>query len=1443
MGNIIGEPFKEYVDKQIKKRQEIHGKVNRTTEEISYLNSTNAWIKLASGVSLTQERLNLLKTEYGNPLVTTTNPGKELAMKNVLFNGVTSMGGTNLVNTPEEDLDARGFLDFMGKDNNEKEYFKQQQRTDFLGPNGAYGMGGNDFGIVPMPGIVSMDSQDLNRGSIKKTRVKLKAYNKNQFDVLDVLYLRLGYTVLLEFGNNRYWDSGDEIKQGTNTLTSMGPTLIDQEFFQTDEDYYNLLLKIEKLRKEKRGNYDAILGKIQNFSWTFAPDGTYDIDLDIISIGDVIESLKVNLPPFGIDPNRAKERQLVRNKFKDREANNINDLEEIYPGLIQSLSNWYDEAATGEDIKIQFRMGLTPKTISGNGANTYDNRNSNGLNVLSNLDYTGNPQTNRGNGSISVSGTPSPSSFNLDELATNNLNYYLKESIKFALITKVNGYYGGNGFKNPLDGLVLSGDVDQNTGELLKKDGLGETLITAYDRYKQLIQNGFLYSTDGNKTTQGLVGTESTPSTIPELFGGEWNGTAGLGGDLKIQRATFTNGNKTVVISNDKKTITYSLGKDYFGSNYTSLERHSALGVLFFPNIINSQSQYPFTSTPGEIRYQDVGKEEFLTAQRNLLKNLSKEEFLNLILEFFKRMEAAGGAQDNQFSDDPEYASFAQELEYEKSRNRIYSWFYRIRKYYTGIVIKDDGLVDTSIGEQDPGLTFGKVIMKHRVGDNDFVSREIGFILNPTDVQERFNQLQNQDNTQPQNNNINTFDPQSFFPSSLQQNQQSNLITPQIVPFANNNISTLYEDWNRKVGYPIYNIKSGNRDVIVLNKTSKEIDFDLEPRFKYFIRLKTLLDFVQDRIIPQIIPSQNINKVPLIKIDTDSNSNICYAIDNMMSSDIRSCIIRNDNVYTTVGKAVLFNNLDFFFPSEGSVNGYTYGRPMNVYMNFEFVQTTIDSLVGNNGEAALFDFLKKICNEINKCLGYVNNLEPTIDYETNTIKIIDQTPIPGIEEIVAVLKDDFGRKVYPNFKPNNPAVLEMYGYNPSNGQSNFVHNIGLTTGISKRYAAMITIGATANGSVPGSEATAFSKWNVGVIDRVKPEIIDPEASKELTLEQQNEGVITNYAKLLTNIDFESNFYKLIQLNTFGSLEPEYLKTHGPVMENFYKYAQAKFSQTGSLESSVGFLPFNLQVDMEGLSGIKIYNRVHVDTRFLPSNYPQTLDFIVTKVNHKVQDNKWDTTLETQATRVLKKDNEGNIIDTPKLYKDQEVQLIVNKAISSTIQQKQRDEAVTPPDKYTGKNGNLPDSELKNLAEIGFPNRKLAREDGAADNFIKMWKDMQAQGIKLPSIGPQGAYRDYEGQYNLFDIDRFISTGKNYVKNTKDTVAAFPGTSNHGWGKSVDIGGKGNNFQKMKCFIRENGAKYGWGWAEGQRINEPWHFTYYGIGKVDDSGYKGKSPCK
>jgi hypothetical protein len=49
--------------------------------------------------------------------------------------------------------------------------------------------------------------------------------------------------------------------------------------------------------------------------------------------------------------------------------------------------------------------------------------------------------------------------------------------------------------------------------------------------------------------------------------------------------------------------------------------------------------------------------------------------------------------------------------------------------------------------------------------------------------------------------------------------------------------------------------------------------------------------------------------------------------------------------------------------------------------------------------------------------------------------------------------------------------------------------------------------------------------------------------------------------------------------------------------------------------------------MDGLSGIKIYNKLNVDTRFLPRAYGDNLDLIVTGVSHKLSNNDWETDIE------------------------------------------------------------------------------------------------------------------------------------------------------------------------------------------------------------------------
>jgi hypothetical protein len=70
----------------------------------------------------------------------------------------------------------------------------------------------------------------------------------------------------------------------------------------------------------------------------------------------------------------------------------------------------------------------------------------------------------------------------------------------------------------------------------------------------------------------------------------------------------------------------------------------------------------------------------------------------------------------------------------------------------------------------------------------------------------------------------------------------------------------------------------------------------------------------------------------------------------------------------------------------------------------------------------------------------------------------------------------------------------------------------------------------------------------------------------------------------------------------------------------------KITQTPS--SEIGFIPLSFDVVLDGISGIKIYNKLNINNEFLPSNYPNSLNFIITKVNHSIANNSWDTSLST-----------------------------------------------------------------------------------------------------------------------------------------------------------------------------------------------------------------------
>lgn len=93
-----------------------------------------------------------------------------------------------------------------------------------------------------------------------------------------------------------------------------------------------------------------------------------------------------------------------------------------------------------------------------------------------------------------------------------------------------------------------------------------------------------------------------------------------------------------------------------------------------------------------------------------------------------------------------------------------------------------------------------------------------------------------------------------------------------------------------------------------------------------------------------------------------------------------------------------------------------------------------------------------------------------------------------------------------------------------------------------------------------------------------------------------------------------------------------------------------------------------------------------------------------------------------------------------------------------------------------------------------------------------------------------AYRDAFGE-DIPVSDAYRSYGSQVeVRRTKPGLAARPGTSQHGWGVAVDLGGNIANGGDRYVWLMEHAGEFGWenpAWARpgGGGPHEPWHWEY------------------
>ena len=318
----LAEPLSGYVKDQIKKRQSLKGSGfgdnERTAQEIAYLTSQNAWIRCASAVDVTDTgRIKKIFSQHKNFSDNDLNKlvGNGLAKKYVLFNGTNEDGDYN-TQRGGYSIDADPLT------------------------NALYGIGGLEFGQVPMPGITAFSVDHVNMGAIRQGTISIKAHNRVQFNLIETLYIQLGFHIFLEWGNNIYFDNNGEYISNSESVTSLieDGTWFDSKLknFEKSKDgkvispSIQFAEKIEEKRIKYAGNYDAFFGYVRNFNWQFLPDGTYDIVVDLVSAGDVIEGIKVG----GLSGNN-----LIREKTQE-EGTSEDDLTYQTEGNKDDIRNY-----------------------------------------------------------------------------------------------------------------------------------------------------------------------------------------------------------------------------------------------------------------------------------------------------------------------------------------------------------------------------------------------------------------------------------------------------------------------------------------------------------------------------------------------------------------------------------------------------------------------------------------------------------------------------------------------------------------------------------------------------------------------------------------------------------------------------------------------------------------------------------------------------------------------------------------------------------------------------------------------------------------------------------------------------------------------------------------------------------------------------------------------
>jgi len=395
-----------------------------------------------------------------------------------------------------------------------------------------------------------------------------------------------------------------------------------------------------------------------------------------------------------------------------------------------------------------------------------------------------------------------------------------------------------------------------------------------------------------------------------------------------------------------------------------------------------------------------------------------------------------------------------------------------------------------------------------------------------------------------------------------------------------------------------------------VNKESNPYEYN-------YITLGSLISIIKEKVLK----SPNNTK---IKMSDGYEDNLMLTHWFQHSTDPAVCVIpfsiegnTEDNLNSIISTA---------FRKGSGGNESFQGRLMAIHVNIEYITKTLQDTAGDGGEINLYTFLEKLMYGIQDALGGINNFTVTYD-DINGINIKDDTIIPGVEED----------------NDTSQTKLRLYGTLPNN-EGSFVRNVSAQSKITGKMATQIAIGSTASGNTVSNSTSLLARWNEGLVDRLQlAEQTKIELQRMLISGAEGDTSSINEIEEELNKKYETQKEFLIkQYQEFQNLgEATYTQANAN-LKTLLEYDMAVKTLNGNIAGK-GFIPIDLTVELEGISGILLYNKLITTDEILPSSYNNKIDFIITAMDHSISNNEWVTTLSTLS--VPKKTDTANRINT------------------------------------------------------------------------------------------------------------------------------------------------------------------------------------------------------